>query len=172
MPSPCSSLTIFPHQRASLHPPSFPLAHQSAFTRGPSLVVSSFPPTQAVAALCTLHPRALAPGVQRTWDTMFTICYQLEVINPCLPVQGMGGWFIYLYNSLAGILNLLWNFAAFGTTTKIKTFSNIRRYKTTAVQISSKSDKVERRLFSHNKNTMHTKLDKRICRLPCHSEKV
>ena len=138
MPSPYSSLTIFPHQMASLHPPPLP-SHwftKSAFTRGPSLVVSSFPPTQTVAALCTLHPRALAVGVQRTWDTMFTICYQPGVINPCCQSKEWGGWFIYLCNSLARILHLLRNFAIFGTAAKIKAFSHIRRYKTTAVQIS------------------------------------
>ncbi len=137
MPGPCSSPTIFPTRwRPSTLSPCFPLVHESCvytWTLPCGALVSTH---ASAAALCTLHPRALAPGVQRTRDTMFAICYQLEVINPCLPVQGMGGWFIYLYNSNARILHLLRNFATFGTVAKIKTFSHMRRCKTIAVQIS------------------------------------
>ena len=137
MPGPCSSPTIFPTRwRLSTPFPCFPLVHESCvytWTLPCGALVSTH---ASAAALCTLHPRALAPGVQRTCDTMFTICYQPGVINPCPSPSMVGGWFTYLYNSLVRILHLLRNFATFGTVAKTKAFSHMKRYKTTAVQIS------------------------------------
>ena len=92
---------------------------------------------------CTLHPRCIAPGVQRTWHLYLSLLWCHKI---CLLAQGnglvvhlvsdKGGGSIYLYNSLARILHLLRNFAIIGNIVKINTFSNIRDYKIITVQIS------------------------------------
>ena len=151
MPGPCSSPTIFPTRwRPSTPFPLLPIGpwilrlHVDTPLRCPR-----FHPRKCS---CPLHPPPPGIGPGGAAHMGHNVYYLLSTgcHKPLLPVQEWGGGFIYLYNSLVKILHWLRNFATFGTAAKIKAFSHMKRCKTTAVQISWKSDKFERRLFSHS----------------------
>ena len=152
MLGPCSSPTIFPTR--CVPPPLFPLVPIGPWILRLHVNTPCWCPRfYPRKCSCPLHPPppGIGPGGAAhmghdVYYLLSTGCYK-----PLLQSNNGGGRFIYPYNSLVRILHLLRNFATFGTVAKLKTFPHIKRYKLTAVQISWKSDKFERRLFSHSK---------------------